>query len=190
MLTVEITFPHLRKHLSLTLKTNLLSRELSRFTMTLLRVCLACRFGHSLSLSKPRNLCLAVPLQTLECQEGRGNRFDSNRTMKRTWSNYFQTGVYLGPLLFIRSFSPSLPQHPHPHFSADSMKLANLKSVECLVNDFLNTGERALEREWGSEESGGKREKLRGKKRPKSRHKNSKSCLSVGGCICMTAPCE
>lgn len=44
-------------------------------------------------------------------------------------------------------------------------------------------------RERGSEKSrekGGKG----GKKRPGSRHKNSKSCLSVGGFICMTAPCE
>lgn len=36
------------------------------------------------------------------------------------------------------------------------MKLANLKSFECLVNDFVNTGERDLERrrgKKGSEES-------------------------------------
>lgn len=111
ILTVEISFLHPRKHLSLALKTHLLSRVLSRFRIRLLRVCLAFRFGHSSRLSQPRNLCLVAPLQTLECQEGRGDRFDSNRTMKRTWSNYFQTEVYLGPLLFTLSLSLS-PSHP------------------------------------------------------------------------------
>jgi len=159
---VEITSLHPHKHLSLKLKTNLLSCVLSCLRMTLLRVCLAFRFSHSFSSSKPRNLCLTAPLQTLECQEGRGDRFDSNRTMKRTWSNYFQTGVYLGPLLF--SLSLSLP--PPTYFSVGTMKLANLKSFECLVGDFVNTGERALERRSGSEgvkKVGIKREKLRKK---------------------------
>lgn len=109
ILTVEISFLRPHKHLSLTLKTNLLSWALSCFRMRLLRVCLAFRFSHSFPPSTPRNLCLAAPLQTLECQEGRGDRFDSNRTMKRTWSNYFQTGVYLGPLLFTLSLSPFPP---------------------------------------------------------------------------------
>lgn len=114
ILTVEISFLHPYKHLSLTLKTNLLSLALSCFRMRLWRVCLAFRFGHSFPLSPPRNLCLAAPLQTLECQEGRGDRFDSNRTMKRTWSNYFQSGVYLGPLLFTLSLSPSTPPPRYP----------------------------------------------------------------------------
>lgn len=105
--TVEISFLLPNKHRSLTLKTNLLSWALSCSRMRLLRVCLAFRFGHSFPLSLPGNLCSAAPLQTVECQEGRGDRFDSNRTMKRTWSNYFQTGVYLGPLLFTLSLSPS-----------------------------------------------------------------------------------
>lgn len=113
IVTVEISFLHPRKYPSLTLKTNLLLLALSRFRMRLLRVCLAFRFSHSFPLSLPRNLCLAAPLQTLECQEGRGDRFDSNRTMKRTWSNYFQNRVYLGPLLFTLFLSLSAPT-PHP----------------------------------------------------------------------------
>lgn len=162
ILAVEISFLHPHKHLSLTLKTNLLFWALSCFRMRLLRVCLAFRFGHSFPLSLPRNLCLVAPLQTLECQEGRGDRFDSNRTMKRTWSNYFQTRVYLDPLLFTLSLSP-FP----PHFSAGTMKLTNLKSFECLVNDFVNTGERDLERRRGRKgvrKAGEERGKLRKKK--------------------------
>lgn len=100
MVTVRRSFLHPHEYPSLTLKTNLLLLALSRFRMSPLRVCLAFRFSHSFPLSLPRNLCLAAPLQTLECQQGRGDRFDSNRTMKRTWSNYFQNRVYLGPLLF------------------------------------------------------------------------------------------
>lgn len=103
IIPVAISFLHPHKCLSLTLKTDLLSWALSCFRMRHLRVCLAFRFGHSFPSSRPRNLCSAAPLQTVECQEGRGDRFDSNRTMKRTWSNYFQTGVYLGPLLFTLS---------------------------------------------------------------------------------------
>lgn len=164
--TVETSFLHPRKYPSLTLKTNLLLLALSRFRMRLLRVCLAFRFSHSFPLSLPRNLCLAAPLQTLECQEGRGDRFDSNRTMKRTWSNYFQNRVYLGPLLFTLFLSLSAPSSPH--FSASTMKLANLKGFECLVNDFVNTGERDLERRRGREgvrKGGEKRRKRREKKK-------------------------
>lgn len=84
IVTEKISFLHPHKYPLLTLKTNLLLFALSCFRMRLLRVCLAFRFSHSFPLSLPRNLCLAAPLQTLECQEGRGDRFDSNRTMKRT----------------------------------------------------------------------------------------------------------
>lgn len=82
--TVEISFLHPHKHLSLTLKTNLLSWALSCFRMRLFKSVFSIQVWSFIPPSPPRNLCLAAPLQTVECQEGRGDRFDSNRTMKRT----------------------------------------------------------------------------------------------------------
>lgn len=45
------------------------------------------------------------------------------------------------------------------------MKLANLKSFECLVNDFVNTGELDLERE--REKEGGRDREKKGEKEEK-----------------------
>jgi len=84
------------------------------------------------------------------------DRFDSNRTMKRTWSNCFQLGVHLGPLHYLlslstplflsltRSLALSLPLW-HTMFLADS------KSLECLINDFVNTGVEIWGWTWGGE---------------------------------------
>lgn len=50
--------------------------------------------------SRPKSLCLARSSKSPGVSGGAGgDRFDSNRTMKRTWSNCFQAGVNLGPLL-------------------------------------------------------------------------------------------
>lgn len=126
--------------------------------MTLLRACLAFRISHSFFLSELRNLCPVDPLQNPGVSGGAGwDRFDSNRTMKRTWSNYFRSGVYLSPLLFTL-FPPSPSPSPPSHFTAGTMTLVNLKGFECLVNDFMNNRgrESTLERRRGRDGVRGK----------------------------------
>ncbi len=73
------------------------------------------------------------------------DRFDSNRTMKRTWSNCFQLGVHLGPLHYLLSLSTPLFLSLTRSLALSlalwhTMSLADSKSLECLINDFVNSG--------------------------------------------------